>query len=136
MKHLKRFNEEIGDPRYIKCNNFYREYKNIVDFDESVPSRIDLLDEIGDLCNEFKMSKEDVKFVLDNFDCSFDIDGLLQSTYNEWVDEQGNDNDSLRDLVEDILDTAKLDPDAIDEADPDLIPHIMTMIENWIKKNR
>lgn len=92
MKHLKRFNEEIDDPQYMKCQKFHQTYKSLVDFDESEqgyePTNMDLISDIGDLCNKLNMTKEDVKFVLDNFDCSFDTDKLLQSTYNEWVDEQ------------------------------------------------
>lgn len=146
MKHLKKFNENIDDSKYTtwnehsKCVKFYNKYKSIVDFDESGyeqgdgPTNGDLLSEIGDLCNKLNMTKEDVKFVLDNFNCSFDIDRLLQSTYNEWV-ESDKGSLSLRNLVEDILEAAKLDPDSIDESDPEFIPYIMTMIENWMKKN-
>jgi hypothetical protein len=146
MKHLKRFNENIGDSKYTtwnahsKCVKFYNKYKSIVDFDESEykqgdePTNSDLLSEIGGLCNKLNMTKEDVKFVLDNFDCSFDGNKLLQSHYNLWV-ESDKGSLSLRNLVEDILEAAKLDSDAIDESDPEFIPYIMTMIENWMKKN-
>lgn len=73
-----------------KYYNFYFKYKNIINFDESEydegyePSSGNLYSEIGDLCNEFDMNKEDVKWILDNLDCSFDCDKLLQSTYNYW----------------------------------------------------
>ena len=42
------------------------------------------------------MSKEDVKNILDNYDCSFDDDHLLQYTYDEWVKEK-NVNDIIFD---------------------------------------
>jgi hypothetical protein len=112
MKHLKKFNEEIGNPREVKLEDFYQQYKNIVDFNEDdfeqgeEPSRVDLLSEIGDLCNELDMSKSDVKWVLDNYDCSFDIDGLLQITHDEWVDEGGNDDEVF--TLQDIRDTVTM----------------------------
>ena len=92
MKHLKKFNEQ-NNTQDTKCHDFYQEYKNIVDFNEDdydqgdEPSKVDQLSEIGDLCNKFNMSKDDIKYVLDNYDCSFDYDKLLQITYYEWVDE-------------------------------------------------
>ena len=141
MKHLKKFNEEIGNPQEVKCNDFYEKYKSIVDFNEDdyeqgeEPSKRDLLDEIGDLCNEMDMSQSDVKWVLDNLDCSFDVDGLLQIIYDNWVDENQIDP-SLRQLVEKILDAAKLDVDAIEESDPEFIPYIANMIEMWHNQNR
>ena len=112
MKHLKKFNEEIGDPREVKLEDFYQQYKNIVDFNEDdfgqgeEPSRVDLLSEIGDLCNELDMSKSDVKWVLDNYDCSFDIDGLLQITHDDWVDEGGNDDEVF--TLQDIRDAVTM----------------------------
>jgi len=139
MKFLKKFNEEIGDPRFIKCQLFYQKYKNIVDFDfdedeQDEPSTIDLLSEIGDLCNQMKMERDDVKFVLDNFDCKFDIYRLLQITYDNWVDENEIDP-SLIELAKQILDASKLDVDAIEESDPEFIPYIADMIKSWHDKN-
>lgn len=140
MKFLKKFNEEMGDPRFIKCQSFYQKYKNIVDFDEDEyeqgdePSTTDLLSDIGDLCNQMKMERDDVKFVLDNFDCKFDIDRLLQITYDNWVDENEIDP-SLIELAKQILDASKLDVDAIEESDPEFIPYIADMIKSWHDKN-
>jgi len=146
MKHLKRFNEEIGDPQYDKCHKFHQVYKKLVKFDEDEylqgdePSRIDLLSEIGDLCNRFNMTKEDVKFVLDNFDCAFDSDKLLQIIYDEWEDEteteSGDDSEPIENLVERILDAAKLDVDAIKENDPEFVDYICSMITDWMKNNK
>ena len=89
MKHLKKFNEEIGNPKEIKYLDFYQKYKNIVDYDEdeedNLPSRIDLLSEIGDLCNELDMSQSDIKWVLDNYDCTFDYDRLLKIIHDETI---------------------------------------------------
>jgi hypothetical protein len=139
MKHLRKFNEGIGNTQKLKCNDFYEKYKNIVDFDETnydqgyEPTKNDLLSEIGDLCNEMDMTRSDVKWVLDNHDCSFDVDGLLQITYDEWMDENEIDP-SLTELVKDILNAAKLDVDAIEESDPEFISYIANMIKMWHDK--
>ena len=45
-------------------------------------------------------------------------------------------DDSLNQLVKEILDAAKLDVDAIEESDPDFIPYIADMIQMWHDKNR
>jgi hypothetical protein len=47
-----------------------------------------------------------------------------------------SNDDSLNELVRQILDAAKLDVDAIEESDPDFIPYIADMIQSWIDKNR
>ncbi len=139
MKHLKKFNEDNSNPLWVKCNRFYQGYKNTVDFDQNdyeegdEPSNRDLLSELGDLCNDLEMSKDDVKYVLDNFNCSFDIMRLLKIIYDEWVDENEIDP-SLKELVERILDAAKLDVDAIKESDPDFIGYIGNMIKKWSSK--
>jgi hypothetical protein len=146
MKHLKGFNEEYDNSNptwntHSKCVKFYKKYKSIVDFDESEyeqgdePTNGDLLSKIGVLCNKLNMTKEDVKFVLDNFNCSFDGNKLLQSHYTLWVESDKGSN-SLRNLVEDIIESCKLDVDAIKENDPDFVPYIMNMIENWVKNNK
>ena len=94
MKHLKKFNEEIGNPKEIKYLDFYQKYKNIVDYDydedeeDNLPSRIDLLSEIGDLCNELDMSQSDIKWVLDNYDCTFDYDRLLKIIHDETISNE------------------------------------------------
>ncbi len=96
MRHLKKFNEEIGNPKEIKYLDFYEKYKSIVDFNEDEydqgdePSNVDLLSEIGDLCNELDMSQSDIKWVLDNYDCSFDHDSLLQIIHDETVSNESS----------------------------------------------
>jgi len=136
MKHLRKFNEGIGNTQ-DKCDKFYQKYKSLLAYDEDDEelghSSVDLLSEIGDLCNELDMSQSDVKWVLDNHDCSFDFDGLLQITYDEWMDENEIDP-SLTELVKNILNAAKLDVDAIEESDPEFISYIANMIKMWHDK--
>lgn len=68
MRHLKKFNEEIGNPKFL---NFVNKLNMLFDFDEyeegDEPSNTDLLSEIGDLCNEFDMSSSDIEEVIKNY---------------------------------------------------------------------
>lgn len=145
MIHLKRFNEEIGNPKLL---DFHKDYKKLFDYDEDdyeegdEPSRVDLFSMIGDLCVQHDMTQQEVRQVLDTFDCSFDVDGLLEATYDNWTDEIGSSDgkkDSIKDssikLAREILDAAKLDVDGIEESDPDFIPYISDMILKWYNEN-
>lgn len=143
MKHLKKFNEDNSNPLWVKCNRFYQGYKNTVDFDQNdyeegdEPSNRDLLSELGDLCNDLEMSKDDVKYVLDNFNCSFDSDKLLKITYDEWVDENEIDP-SLKELVERILDAVGKYPTINNrnayQSDDNFIKEVADMIKKWSSK--
>jgi len=145
MIHLKRFNEEIGNPKLL---DFHKDYKKLFDYDEDdyeegdEPSRVDLFSMIGDLCVQHDITQQEVRQVLDTFDCSFDVDGLLEATYDNWTDEIGSSDgkkDSIKDssikLAREILDAAKLDVDGIEESDPDFIPYISDMILKWYNEN-
>jgi hypothetical protein len=79
---IKRFNEEIDNSKLLE---FYNEYKNLFvgEYDSG-----DLYDTIGDLCVQHYMTKQEVKQVLDTFDCSFDMDKLLKETYDNWIDDE------------------------------------------------
>jgi hypothetical protein len=81
---IKRFNEEIDNSKLLE---FYNEYKNLFvgEYDSG-----DLYDTIGDLCVQHYMTKQEVKQVLDTFDCSFDMDKLLKETYDNWIDDEIN----------------------------------------------
>lgn len=88
MKHLKRFNEHVSN----HIDEFYGKYKDLLDFSEEdfdqgeEPSHIDLYDSLGELCLKYHLTREDAQFVIDNYDCSFDVDKLLQSTIDYWID--------------------------------------------------
>lgn len=93
MKHLKNFNEEIENShKDVRSHDFYVEYKSLFNNEDNEfgDSNSDLLDEIGDLCNEHEIKRDDIKWILDNYDCSFDVDKLLKIVYDEWVDEENN----------------------------------------------
>jgi hypothetical protein len=81
---IKRFNEEIDNSKLLE---FYNEYKNLFigEYDSG-----DLYDTIGDLCVQHYMTQQEVKQVLDTFDCSFDVDKLLKETYDNWTDDEIN----------------------------------------------
>ncbi len=112
MIHLKKFNEEIGNSKLLE---FYNEYKNLFvgEYDS-----VDLYDTIGDLCVQHYMTKQEVKQVLDTFDCSFDVDKLLKETYDNWTDGEDWRSDLTRKITkEDIIDIIKSNTaeDAADE---------------------
>jgi len=51
-------------------------------------------------------------------------------------DDDYSNDESLNQLVRQILDAAKLDVDAIVEDDPEFISHIGNMIQMWHDQNR
>jgi len=63
---------------------------------------------------------------------SYEVD---EDEYPEDDDYTSND-ESLNQLVKEILDAAKLDVDAIVEDDPEFISYIGNMIQIWHNQNR
>ena len=59
-----------------------------------------------------------------------------EDEYPEDDNYTSSNDDSLNELVRQILDAVKLDVDAIEESDSELIPHIGNMIQMWHDKNR
>lgn len=84
-EHFKR-----EEPKQHSTEKFYDEYKNLFDIDpdeydqEDKPSNIDIFTEVGQLVNKYHLSKDDVKWILDNEDTSFDTYRFLESTYDDW----------------------------------------------------
>jgi hypothetical protein len=93
MKHLRRFNEndsifnreEFKVNPDTKINDFLTEFRSIVNYNEDEfdqgdePSMSDILSEVGDLCNKYEMTQEDLKSVIDSGN---DIDGILKDLYD------------------------------------------------------
>jgi hypothetical protein len=90
MVHIKKLNENsLAD----RLSNFYSEYRelcNIEDFDN-----IDLWTEIGQLTLKYKLTKSEVKHVLENFNCRFDINRFLEQTLKDWDKNTGESWDSI-----------------------------------------
>jgi hypothetical protein len=68
---------------------FYKDYKHVFDpvpegEEDNEPTKYEMWMEVGELCTKHKMSEEDVKYVLDNYDISFDIFDFLSATYKNW----------------------------------------------------
>lgn len=90
MRYLKTFenhsNDSITENKFNESvdnlSSFYNEYKELCDHDDL--GNHELWMEIGQLTLKHGLSKEDVKNILDNYDCSFDINRFLLSTYNSW----------------------------------------------------
>jgi hypothetical protein len=94
MIHIKKFNENYTN-KESKIVNFYNDYINLLkqsddedDEEENYLTDNEKLTEVGQLTLKYNLSKEDVKYILDNYDISLDIDKLLQYTYDNWVDEE------------------------------------------------
>ena len=91
MRYLKRFNEGIdgNSGQDDKISNFIEKFNEIMGGEFSQgdePSNIDLLSEIGDLCNELDMSSDDIKEVIDSG--VSDINGLLKIIYDETLQDE------------------------------------------------
>lgn len=72
---IKRFNQ-INESVY---DDFVKDVKKIVNYDEDEyeqgyePSNIDLLDEIGDLCNKYNFTDDDIQKVVDLYPDDFEV---------------------------------------------------------------
>jgi len=91
MKHLKKFNEEVGNPRHL---SFIQKLNSLFDFSEyeegDEPSNIDLLSQIGDLCNEFELKKQDIDDILANYTLDSDAKHLLSIVNDNQANEVDN----------------------------------------------
>lgn len=134
MKHLRKFNESNTS----KVSNFTKEFKDLVNYDEyeqgDEPSMSDILSEVGDLCNKYDMTSDDLKEVIDNGD---DINNIIGILYDETLQSESEKENSLnkesdlkykiRDIIEgelflrDVLYSRvdgdkEVDPESLDEA--------------------
>ena len=110
MKHLKKFNEEIGNPNsFNRIEEFIKMADKIINYDESEleqgdePSNTDILSELGDLCNELTFTSEELQQVIDSGRIS-DPNNFLQVILDETlIDEEAMENDETPTLnIEDI----------------------------------
>lgn len=109
MKYITKFGEQLNknndEMSNMRLDSFYKDYKKIFDYNEDdfeqgdEPSNYELMMAVGQLTLEHDMTREDVKNILDNYDCRFDINHFLQSTYDEWVED--NTEKSLEDILRD-----------------------------------
>jgi hypothetical protein len=92
MKHIRKFNEDNQD----KLSIFHREYEELCSNDEL--GNHELWTEIGQLTLKYNLTKDDVLYVLNNFNCKFDINKLLKQTWSDW-----EDNLDVNDLWNEVL---------------------------------
>jgi hypothetical protein len=156
MKHLRRFNESeenvynsiFGKNKFkinpeSRIDDFKKEFKNIVeyngdDFEQGdEPSMSDVLSEVGDLCNKYEMSQEDLKKLIDNGD---DIDGILKDLY-DFGHEEGDSVDEYSALEANIINIIKNETYTRDvkytddqEVDPESIRDAAKSILSLLKK--
>ncbi len=144
---IKKWSSFIKESINSNIINFYNEYKGLFsdpddDDLDNIPSKIDLYDEIGELTLKHNLSYEDVGYILNSLDTSFDTDGLLKSTYNTWVDENVSKttNIDLKSRIEDLIHSnirlRQVPYSQTDdmEADPDSVESAATEIIDMLKK--
>lgn len=100
MKHLKKFNEEIGNPHhphnFSRIEEFIKSANQIINYDESEfeqgdePSNTDILSELGDLCNELELPSEELQHVINSGRVS-DISNFLQILLDRDEERMGNE---------------------------------------------
>lgn len=147
MKHLRKFNEDIGNPEMMKVFGFINKVNALLNNDEyeegGEPSKTDLLSEIGDLCNEFDMSADDIKKAIDSGKILNDHDNLVKIVYDETVESQGNtlQDDDLLSMIEDhifsevyLRDVPYSMQEGAQELDPDSVKDAANAIVKMLKE--
>lgn len=134
MKYIKKFNEANS-----KIDQFYTAYKSFIEQEDEEGNEFtnhERYEEVGQMTNEYGLSKEDVKVVLDTKDCSFDSDRLLQSTYDEWIDDEEDYDgilpifsNAIQKIIDNNITTIPWEGDEIDKNG------IKEDIISWIKDN-
>lgn len=98
MKHLKSFNESFD---IDKLSKFHREYerlcKVIIFLDE-------LWSEIGQLILKYNLTKDDVLYILNNFNCNFDVNEFLRDIYENWDFYKNWEENEKLDIIVDQTD--------------------------------
>lgn len=97
----------------------------------------DVLSEVGDLCNKYEMSQEELKKLIDNGD---DIDGILKDLY-DFGHEEGDSVDEYSALEDNIINIIKNETYTRDvkytddqEVDPESIRDAAKSILSLLKK--
>lgn len=107
MKYIKKYNESSNN----KIEEFIKRANKIINYDESEfeqgdePSNVDILSELGDLCNELSLSSNDIKEVIDSKRVSDHMNYLgiiLDETNIEDDNSELNWDDFLEDLKRDM----------------------------------
>lgn len=144
MKHLRKFNESNTS----KLSNFTKEFKDLVNYDEyeqgDEPSMADILSEVGDLCNKYDMTSDDLKEVIDNGD---DINNIIGILYDETLQSEAEKENSLnkesdleykiRDIIEGELFLRDVPYSRVDgdkEVDPESLDEAAKRVVKFLKK--
>jgi hypothetical protein len=72
----------------LKLIKFYLEYKKLF---EDNTGLAELWIDVGELTVKHDMTKEEVKYILDFYDTSFDFSQFLRGTYDNWAIEEDED---------------------------------------------
>lgn len=98
MEHTRKSNENNQD----KLSKFHKEYEELYK-DEDL-GNYELWTEIGQLTLKYDLTKDDVLFVLNNFNCEFDAMMLLKQTWSDW-DDNVLENGTWEKVKHDVTDT-------------------------------
>jgi len=91
----KTFNESNED----KLSKFHKEYEKLCNH-EGLGNH-ELLVEIGQLTLEYDLTKDDVSYILNNFNCKFDTYDFLKCIWEDW-DNNLDDGDLWDELLNKI----------------------------------
>ena len=117
MKHIRKFNEEIGNPyNSSKIEKFIALADKIINNNEEYeqgddPSNVDILSELGDLCNELDMTNDEIDHVINSGRLS-DVDGFLNDMkqyYEEPITKKEPTEDQIIDTIINCVDIRGMD---------------------------
>jgi flagellin-specific chaperone FliS len=94
---IKRFNQLYESISQDRIKEFYDRVIKIVDFNEDEyeqgdePSNVDLLDEVGDLMNEFGLTTQDIRDIVDAYPNDFYIDTYVKPQLDYEEEQRSKD---------------------------------------------
>lgn len=98
IKNIQTFEQHTNENNSDELIRFYNEYKELCDRDDL--GNHELWTEIGQLTLKHNLTKDDVLYVLNNFDCNFDIHNFLKQTWEDWDKyEEDQKNTKLSDRI-------------------------------------
>ena len=104
---IKKFNEyslteELENNRGLnRLVDFYNKMKKIVNYDEDEyeqgdePSRSDLMDEVGDLMNEYELTTDDLQSIVREYPNDTDVEWYVKPQLDYELEQAGKTNELL-----------------------------------------
>lgn len=91
-----------------RIEQFYNRVVNIVDYDEDKyedgdePLTVDLLDQVGELMNEFELTTQDIRDIVNAYPNNYYINNFVKGQL-DYEEEQESKNDEFYKYVTDTL---------------------------------